>query len=600
MSSSADVTEDKELDFKWGKKRGVGGKKKEVQFYESFTYDGVEYRLYDSVYVYQDGEEVPHIGKIIKIWENPDKSKKVKLLWYFHPIEILHWIEGVETLENELFLASGEGVGLANVNPLEAIAGKSNVICISSDSRNPQPSDGVLQMADYVFYRTFDVGKCAVVDKIDEKICGLEVKFIFNREECKTPIKLPKLDSEKQEDEGNAVASNETLNHSKKIPHKTTVTTDGKSEDPVEETVPAVKASLAEPKALPGEKSASVAHENSLKLAADNVKEENGLASVKKEPESDKKSFRSASDYTASLRSENNANKNNGGTGKVLVNQAKVGAKVKSPKVCADDGPHKRLKTESLVPSSVEKNMNDMSSLNLDENDKIIKCISASEETTKSKLARNPLGMDKVSSQKLKPEEKMKKLSNGTVLKCSAGPSPECEHETNDQLLEVTQRPDADRSKWFTALDVIWHAFKESCTAKMIQSTAISSPHNGQALVIFKTSEAATMVLRQLDQGCLMLPDGRPLVGIIPSLANLREKRASFPGHLGIDKLKLQMQREMKHAVSTSHCSQPNTIEYEMALDWCLLQARSDRWWEKMYMHHGDVMGRIKAKLKSR
>jgi hypothetical protein len=31
-----------------------------------------------------------------------------------------------------------------------------------------------------------------------------------------------------------------------------------------------------------------------------------------------------------------------------------------------------------------------------------------------------------------------------------------------------------------------------------------------------------------------------------------------------------------KEAVSTSHCSQPNTLEYEMAMDWCLLQERSD------------------------
>ncbi|KAK6912699.1 hypothetical protein RJ641_022300 [Dillenia turbinata] len=572
MSSLADVKEDKVLDFKWGKKRGVGGKNKEVQFYESFTYEGVQYRLYDSVYVYTNGEEIPYIGKIIKIWENPDKSKKVKLLWYFRSIEILHWIEDVETLEKELFLASGEGVGLANVNPLEAVAGKPNVICISSDSRNPQPSDGVLQMADYVFYRTFDVGKCAVIDKIDEKICGIEEKSV----KCQSSFQ-------------NLIRRNERLKGMlwQKISHKTTVPSDGKSEISVEKAGPNAEASLAEPKALPGEKSASVVQENSLKLAADNVEEVNGSVSVKKELESDKKGVRSASDSTACLGSKKDANKNNGITGKVLVNQAKAGEKVKFPEVCADDGPHKRLKTDSSVLSSVEKNKNGITkpSLNLNEKDAtpMIKAIGASEEKTKYKLAINPPGGDKASYQKLKPEEKMKKLFNGTVLKELARPSPEHEQGTNGQLLEVTQRPDADRRKWFTALDVIWRAFKKPCTAKMIQSTAISSPHNGQALVIFKTSEVAIMVLRKLDQGCLMLPDGRPLVGIIPSLANLQEKQASFPGLLVVDKLKLQMQREMKQAVSTSHCSQPNTIEYAMALDWRLSQARSDRWWEKMY-----------------
>lgn len=30
-------------------------------------------------------------------------------------------------------------------------------------------------------------------------------------------------------------------------------------------------------------------------------------------------------------------------------------------------------------------------------------------------------------------------------------------------------------------------------------------------------------------------------------------------------------------AVSTSHCSQPNTIEYEMAMEWLLVQQKSVR-----------------------
>lgn len=126
----------------------------------------------------------------------------------------------------------------------------------------------------------------------------------------------------------------------------------------------------------------------------------------------------------------------------------------------------------------------------------------------------------------------------------------------------------------------------------------------------------------------------RPLVGSIrPLLPSLAEKQSTYFGHLIIDKIKLQMQREMvsllpplslslclvslslshtrvntvhpvqrlfwslwwctwcdylflfiqKEAVSTSHCSQPNTIEYEMAMEWCLLQERSDAWWKRLY-----------------
>ncbi|GFS44927.1 bromo-adjacent homology (BAH) domain-containing protein [Actinidia rufa] len=62
-----------------------------------------------------------------------------------------------------------------------------------------------------------------------------------------------------------------------------------------------------------------------------------------------------------------------------------------------------------------------------------------------------------------------------------------------------------------------------------------------------------------------------------------QEKKSTFVGHLCIDKIKQQTQREMREAVSTSHCSQPNTIEYEMAMEWCVLQSRSERWWKQIY-----------------
>jgi len=40
---------------------------------------------------------------------------------------------------------------------------------------------------------------------------------------------------------------------------------------------------------------------------------------------------------------------------------------------------------------------------------------------------------------------------------------------------------------------------------------------------------------------------------------------------------------EQKDAISTSHCSQPNNIEYDMAVEWCLLQERADKSWRKLY-----------------
>lgn len=147
--------------------------------------------------------------------------------------------------------------------------------------------------------------------------------------------------------------------------------------------------------------------------------------------------------------------------------------------------------------------------------------------------------------------------------------------------------------------DIVWHGFKESCTARMIQHTAISSPHSGQAFVIFKTRDAAVSAIRKLEEGCLLLSNGRPLVGSFGTPC-FPGKQSTFVGHLSIDKVKVQMQREMKQAVSTSHCSQPNTIEYEMAMDWCLQQERSDSCWKKLYKRQGDELRKLKASLKSK
>lgn len=112
------VDEDANLEFKWLIKKGRGGKNKEVQFYGSFIYDGVEYVLYDCVYMYKEGLREPYIGKLTKIWENADKSKKVKVHWFFRPEEISKWLGDTKTLENEILFASGEGVGLTNISPL--------------------------------------------------------------------------------------------------------------------------------------------------------------------------------------------------------------------------------------------------------------------------------------------------------------------------------------------------------------------------------------------------------------------------------------------------------------------------------------------------
>lgn len=38
-----------------------------------------------------------------------------------------------------------------------------------------------------------------------------------------------------------------------------------------------------------------------------------------------------------------------------------------------------------------------------------------------------------------------------------------------------------------------------------------------------------------------------------------------------------------RKAVSTSHFSQLNTAEYDMAMEWRVLQEKSDMWWKKLH-----------------
>ena len=56
----------------------------------------------------------------------------------------------------------------------ESIVGKCNVVCASNDQRNPQASEQQLEMADYIFYRSFDVGTCRISESFADQICGFK------------------------------------------------------------------------------------------------------------------------------------------------------------------------------------------------------------------------------------------------------------------------------------------------------------------------------------------------------------------------------------------------------------------------------------------
>ncbi|XVF89221.1 hypothetical protein PTKIN_Ptkin19aG0112500 [Pterospermum kingtungense] len=558
------------LDFKWGKKGGIGGRNKDVQFYQSFTYDGLEYSLYDNVYLHKEGEPLPYIGKLIKIWENSDKSKRVKVLWYFQPIEISNYLVVELAHPSEVFLASGEGVGLANINPLEAISGKCNVVCISKDSRNPQPSDEELQMADFVFYRTFDVRHCNILDKIDDQIAGIDVKFIFNQVGCLKPCSVHNFGVDNKNASENALETNETVILSELNSSENQIPEDDRQE---------------EQKPVIGEK-----------LAA-NDRQENGF------------NYETASSYKLEENSCTKVReKHVSGVGTELGELTKTCERLGT--ISYDKIGSSREVKENVdlkVPLVKQENTSAEKIGSVDEKLKSVKDLSELDKRPhkKAKLDSSVKVSSEHTTCNLPKESPLSPLNDGIKI--------------GNKAQEVTRRPD---SPWegrmrdahehgklvlfhnldpaYTSAeveDIVYTVFKEICSAKILQRTVYSSPHSGHAFAIFKTSEVAEEIVTKLDEGCLLLPNRRPLVASFPNPCFPR-KQSTFSGHLILDKLKTQW--KMKGAVSTSHSSQPNSLEYDLAVEWCLQIERSSQFWKKLYEQHMNELEKLKAKFMSK
>ncbi|XAR50585.1 hypothetical protein NMG60_11004943 [Bertholletia excelsa] len=133
----------------------------------------------------------------------------------------------------------------------------------------------------------------------------------------------------------------------------------------------------------------------------------------------------------------------------------------------------------------------------------------------------------------------------------------------------------------------------------MVLHSPFSSPHCGQAFVIFKTKDAAEHAISKLNRNCLLLTSGRPLVGRKGSVKEPSE-RTRFVGHLVIDKIRQKQHQDKKNAVSTSHCSQPNSIEYEMALEWLVLQEKSNLWWDGLWKKQANEIEELRSQLNIR
>jgi hypothetical protein len=70
-------------------------------------------------------------------------------------------------------------------------------------------------------------------------------------------------------------------------------------------------------------------------------------------------------------------------------------------------------------------------------------------------------------------------------------------------------------------------------------------------------------------------------------------------GHLTINNIRMgiRQREEQKKAVSTSHCSQPNTMEYDLALDWMLVRAKQETKFRTLHKKHKDERKTFASKM---
>ncbi|KAM4111368.1 hypothetical protein ACJW30_05G062300 [Castanea mollissima] len=522
------------MKFKWGRKKGVSRTDERIQFYESFTYEDVEYFVYDCAYIYCKGDTETSICKLVKMFETPTRVKRVRVVRFCRPIDIRDILGNHNPQWNELFLASGQGVGCRDyINPLEVIVGKCSVVCTSKDERNPHASKTELKRADYFFYRTVDVEKCVISEKFNDQIAGIKVEYFFNKRKDPKLIGPSNLKRNIKTEAWRSVLSS--------------------------------KIGLVE--------------KGGSAVNAD--KSGNGVSPVLLESKRAMTSMgenRCMSNENSTLRPKATINKDGTEPGQISFRQDQDKAKVRY--------------SDSLLPTN--------------------------ESDTRPNKKRKLL----LDSQKEVP--KKGEDIDGKVGNASDKMVPELAGnrgaKTHAQFLEVTRRPDApwdqrlqtaeemgtlvllnNLDPSYTSLeveDLVWNAFKRRVEAKMIQQSTFSHPHYGKALVIFKSKDAAEAAISKLQSECLILEDGRPVVGCKGTLTQQGEP-AKFFGHLVLDVNKRQRQRDVKrNAVSTSHSAQPNTIEYDFAMEWRHLQEWTDICWRLLFEGQAKEMQELRSQLK--
>ncbi|KAK3219582.1 hypothetical protein Dsin_013552 [Dipteronia sinensis] len=528
--------------------------------------------------------------------------------------------------------------------------------------RNPRASGEELQKADYIFYRTFDVAKLKIEESFSEEIDGVKVEHFFNRKkdqafnnplnstvnvrESTGELSSPKLGS------GKAVVDGVKVNKVAKELERTAIVNRQGWYSPSDISMLRPTNSIGNcqkeesfPENLDGVKESRKLKVHEDKRWRSPSEKTKPRIKISSENCTAKKLFSKVDGVKEQRFSDMEKEK-------VIVNPHNskanarewIGKSSLSPRLGLDNavGGHAVKKDNSGILMSTVVKDSEKSTIRQGQSPR-----------PKTSVDKDKFGVGRISCSQLKNKEKVRYSEDITPASASVPPLKKIKlfhnenarrkndkstaqlvqnrDTKNDGLFwEVTPRPDSNGGSWFTqppwerslqkgheidavlslenldpsytsseVEDLVWHALHKRVQAKMLQRSTFSSPYNGKALVIFKSKDAADFAIAELRNRCLMLEDGRP---VICRRQTLREPRkpASFVGHLSLDKVRHRKQRDqqMKNGVSTSHCSQLNTIEYEMAMEWCLLQEKSELWWkalhERQEKHIQHVRGRLK------
>ncbi|KAG6557889.1 hypothetical protein Mapa_000066 [Marchantia paleacea] len=135
-----------------------------------------------------------------------------------------------------------------------------------------------------------------------------------------------------------------------------------------------------------------------------------------------------------------------------------------------------------------------------------------------------------------------------------------------------------------------------TCDVRILPPKCITCYKSAEAIVIVKKADIAEDVLTTLTENILAISeDERPVLA--SKLTKPTQSIGNFHGFFNLEKFgwKMNATAEQKNAVSTSHCAQSNTVEYEMGLLWRVIQDRDAVAW-KTLEEHAQELQKLKGK----